>query len=258
MYNNLTIDAHLHVNRNGSWFSKDLDASHKALMKQMEAVGVNIGIILCIVQLDQNDYVRSICEKSDGKLFALAGFDPLNHDIATLREYLSLDVFKGVKLHPRREDFSPLDERIFPFYEEASKKGWVINFDALGHSEKLPIEEIRPARFDRLAKKFPELKMILSHCAAPWVMEAFFTAKSNKNVYLDCSLILDRYKPSSIYTDLMYTAMHLDSKLIYGSDFPERPVNRYLSLARIELNNLPEDKRANIFGLNAQRLFDLK
>jgi predicted TIM-barrel fold metal-dependent hydrolase len=188
----------------------------------------------------------------------LAGYDPATSGIEDLCPYLDNDVFKGVKIHPRNSNIPPQDETLFPLYEEIIKRGMVVNFDALGHSESLPLDEIRPTAFDRLAKKFPEMKIVLSHCGVPWVMEAFFTAKSNKNLHLDCSFIIDRYEGSSIERDLLYTAKHLDSKLIYGSDFPERSINRYFSLAKIAFTELPEEKKSKIFGGNAIKLYGLE
>lgn len=258
MYTSSVIDAHLHITHNGEWFGQSIDASCGLLKAQMKAGGVDKGLILSLAHLNQNDFVFSVCEKSDGTLFALAGIDPLIHGMEYLRGYMDTTYFKGIKLHPRRENFSPMNPKIFPLYEEASEKKIPINFDVFGHTEKLPMEELRPTVFDRLAKKFPGLTMVLSHCCVPWVMEAFFVAKSNPNVYLDCSFIISRFQNSSVFTDLLYIARHLDRKLIYGSDFPEEPVNRYLSIARIAFKELPEEKKSNIFGLNAMRVYDIK
>jgi len=257
MYNTPVVDAHLHVSEDGRWFDTKYNATLSALTEQMDMGGIAKGVILGLAQLEQNDYLRKICGESKGRLFALASFDPTKQAVDGLTPYLDSGLFKGVKLHPRRENYSPMDERVFPLYETASKNGWAINFDAFAHSTRLPMDELRPAVFDRIAKKFPELKMVLSHCAAPWVMEAFFAAKSNPNLYLDCSFIIERFRNSSVLMDLLYTARHLDAKLIYGSDFPEEQAHRYLSLARVEFNELPEEKKRNIFGLNAIKVYRL-
>lgn len=257
MYTNEVVDAHLHIKADGDWFGKKLDASWETAIKQMESAGIKKGLILALAQLNQNDYVQSVCEKSGGSLFALAGFDPLTQELSELEKYLKSEYFKGVKLHPRRNNFSPMDDRLFPLYEHAAKKSWTINFDVFGHSDRLPMDELRPTVFDRIAKKFPELKIVLSHCCTPWVLEAFFVAKSNPNVFLDCSFIISRYEGSSVIQDLLYTARHLDRKLIYGSDFPEESINRYYSLAKIAFKDLPEKKKNNIFGNNAVRAYNL-
>jgi len=257
MYNNQVIDAHIHIKAHGDWFGRKIDASCETVVKQMRSAGINKGLILALAQLNQNDYVRAVCEKSGGSLFALAGFDPLREELSDLEKYLQSDCFKGVKLHPRRDNFSAMNEKLFPLYEKAENNSWAINFDVFGHSTTLPMDELRPTVFDRIAKKFPDLNIVLSHCCTPWVLEAFFVAKSNPNVYLDCSFIISRYEKSSVITDLLYTARHLDRKLIYGSDFPEEPVNRYYSLAKIAFKDLPEEKKSNIFGNNAVRAYNL-
>ncbi len=257
MYNAPVVDAHLHVTEDGRWFNGKYDSSLATMLEQMDKGGVDKGVIMGLVQLEQNGYLQRACEESGGRLFAMASFDPASQKLQDIAPYLDSNVFKGVKLHPRRGNYSPLDERLFPLYEAAAQNGWAINFDAFGHSVRLPIDELRPTVFDRIAKKYPELKIVISHCATPWVMEAFFVAKSNANVYLDCSFIIDRYRNSSVLIDLLFTARHLDGKLIYGSDFPEEQVHRYLSLARVEFKELTEEKKQNIFGLNAIKVYNL-
>lgn len=257
MYVSPIVDAHLHVSENGEWFSGKYRASLPLLLEQMNAGGVSKGVIMGLAQLNQNEHLRVICEKHRGVLYAMAGFNPITQELATVRDYLSHEAFKGIKLHPRRDNFSPMDPKALAVYEEAEEKGWVINFDVFGHSTHLPIEELRPTIFDRLAKRFPNLKIVLSHCCMPWVLEAFFVAKSNPNLYLDCSFIIERFKKSSVMPDLLYTAQHLDRKLIFGSDFPEEQVHRYLSLAKIEFKDIQEEKKNNIFGLNAIKVYGL-
>ena len=259
MKSNALVDAHLHISEKGDWISDGYDPSLVRLLKELEKTSIQYGVILSLSTLNQNDYVEKVCRESGGKLFALAGFNPLTDNLQQILPYLNKkEIFKGLKLHPRQGNFSPLDEKLTPLYEEVSRRGAVINFDAMAHTSHLPMDEIRPSSFDRLAKKFPNLKMVLSHSCVPWVMEAFFTAKSNENVYLDCSFIMDKFHNSSVFTDLLYTAEHLDRKLIYGSDFPERSVVDYLSFAKESFKNLSEEKQANIFGRNAIKLFDLK
>lgn len=257
MYTNEVIDAHIHIKADENWFGKKIDASSETVLKQMAIAGINKGLILSLAQLNQNDHVKTVCEKSGGSLFALAGFNPLKQQISYLEKYLDSDFFKGVKLHPRRDNFSPMDDKLFPLYEHAAKNSWTINFDVFGHSATLPMDELRPTVFDRIAKKFPDLTIVLSHCCTPWVLEAFFVAKSNPNVYLDCSFIISRYEGSSVITDLLYTARHLDRKLIYGSDFPEESITKYYSLAKIAFKDLAQEKKNNIFGNNALRAYNL-
>lgn len=257
MYVSPIVDAHLHVTENGEWFNGKYNASLSLLLEQMKAGGIGKGVIMGLVQLNQNDYLRKICEEHRGILYAMAGFNPVTQELAAVRDYLSHDSFKGIKLHPRRDNFSPMDPKALAVYGEAEEKGWVINFDVFAHSTHLPIEELRPTVFDHIAKRFPNLKIVLSHCCVPWVLEAFFVAKSNPNLYLDCSFIIERFHQTSIMPDLLHTARHLDRKLIFGSDFPEEQVHRYLSMAKIEFKDLQEEKKSNIFGLNAIKVYGL-
>ncbi|MBI5638494.1 MAG: amidohydrolase family protein [Nitrospinae bacterium] len=257
MYISPIVDAHLHISENGEWFGGKYNASLPLLLEQMDTGGVSKGVIMGLAQLNQNEYLRRACEEHRGILYAMAGFNPMTRELAAVRDYLSHDAFKGIKLHPRRDNYSPMDPKALAVYEEAEEKGWVITFDVFGHSALLPLEELRPTVFDRLAKRFPKLKIVLAHCCVPWVLEAFFVAKSNPNLYLDCSFIIERFRGSGVMQDLLYTAQHLDRKLIFGSDFPEEQVHRYLSMAKIEFKDLQEEKKSNIFGLNAIQVYGL-
>lgn len=257
MYISPIVDAHLHISENGGWIGGKYNASLPLLLEQMDTGGVSKGVIMGLAQLNQNEYLRRACEEHRGVLYAMAGFNPMTQELSAVRDYLSHDAFKGIKLHPRRDNYSPMDPRALTVYEEAEEKGWVITFDVFGHSTHLPLEELRPTVFDRLAKCFPKLKIVLAHCCVPWVLEAFFVAKSNPNLYLDCSFIIERFRGSGVMQDLLYTAQHLDRKLIFGSDFPEEQVHRYLSMAKIEFKDLQEEKKSNIFGLNAIQVYGL-
>lgn len=51
--------------------------------------------------------------------------------------------------------------------------------------------------------------------------DAIFCARSNKNVYLDCSYFINFFKGTSLENDFWKIINKIDQKLIYGSDFPE-------------------------------------
>ncbi len=246
---NLADDGPQTVNNPGSSFAR--------LQREMEQASVKTSILHALPSAGQNGFIAEICERNKGKFYALACFQPDAEDIEQFLETTANTVFKGVKLYPAAGAYSPLDEKFVQLYRAASEKGWVVYFDGLAETGILPIDEIRPAAYDRLAKMYPEMKIVISRCGVPWVMEALFVAKSNRNVYLDCACILDEFGGSSVQSDILYLAGEIDGKLIYGSGFPEKSVNRYLSLARINFNRLPKEKSINIFGRNAAALFDL-
>jgi len=257
MYLAPVIDSYIDLADDGPQTVNNPDSSFARLQQEMEKASVKTSILHALPSAGQNGFLAEICERNEGRFFALACFRPGEEDIERFLKITANTVFKGVKLYPAAGSCSPLDEKFAPLYRAASEKDWVVYFDGPAETGVLPIDEIRPGAYDRLAKMYPEMKIVISRCGVPWVMEALFVAKANRNVYLDCAFILDEFAGSSIQSDILYLAGELDDKLIYGSGFPEKSVNRYLSLARMSLNRLPKEKRINILGKNAASLFGI-
>ena len=91
------------------------------------------------------------------------------------------------------------------------------------------LEDLVPFKYDSLAKKYRNILFILSHLGGHRVMDAFFLAKSNSNVYLDNSHVLKYFEGTSVIRDCLWVMDKLDEKIIYGSDFPEYRLNDYRS-----------------------------
>jgi len=105
---------------------------------------------------------------------------------------------RGVKFIAPQHSYG--DNRYFPLYEvlDAMAKpaffhcGYVLGdfFDPGGlmeRSDYIDIDMMRPAALDRVARAFPNLKMMMAHYGAPWYDEATQIIKCNKNIYADLS-----------------------------------------------------------------------
>lgn len=92
------------------------------------------------------------------------------------------------------------DNRYFPLYEVIRDYGRVAFFHTgflshrlfdpggiLGRDDYVDITHMRPAALDRIARAFPDLKMLLSHFGNPWWEEAWKILASVENVYADLS-----------------------------------------------------------------------
>lgn len=93
------------------------------------------------------------------------------------------------------------DSRYFPLYEAVrDHKGLAIFhtgylvfgglFDPgglMGVKDVIDITLMRPAAIDRVARAFPDLKILMSHFGNPWWEETWTVMKAHKNVYADFS-----------------------------------------------------------------------
>ena len=90
------------------------------------------------------------------------------------------------------------DNGYFPLYEAVRDHGGAAVFHTgylvkrffdpgylLGREDYIDITHMRPAALDRIARAFPELKMLMSHFGNPWWEEAWKIVSSNQNIYGD-------------------------------------------------------------------------
>ncbi|MFT4280981.1 amidohydrolase family protein [Microbacterium sp.] len=77
----------------------------------------------------------------------------------------------------------------------------------------------RPAIADDIARRHPELRLILAHMGHPYEGECIAVIRKHPHVYADISTL--HYRPFQLWHTLMlvqeYGVWH---KLLFGSDFP--------------------------------------
>ena len=125
------------------------------------------------------------------------------------------------------------------------------------------MEFAKPGRIDAVAKKFPELKIIIAHMSNPWIDECAQAVKDNKNVYADVSGYFAEFKTieskevKEFFFDVEKFSKIAGSaqKLIYGSDWPLYPLKEYVRVAE----SLPftEEEKELFFWKNAANLFGI-
>jgi uncharacterized protein len=128
---------------------------------------------------------------------------------------------KGIKLGPIYQGFRPDDEAYFPVYEKIQSLRLPIlwhqgsSFDA----REGPLEWASPVLLDKIARAFPELKMIVAHLGFPWIRETIALVRKQPNVYADVSGL-------TLRTWILYTALVEliqyggEDKIFFGTDFP--------------------------------------
>jgi len=162
-------------------------------------------------------------------------------------------------------NFSPLDVRLFPLYEIAVQRGLpVLSHIGTTFCQFAPLKFTRPALWDDVAIRHPDLTMILAHLGHPFEGEALVTTRKHPNVYLDLSALY--YRPWQLYNSLILAQeYHVTHKILFGSDFPFatpgdsiaglRALNR-----QVEGTNLPriaEDTVESIIYRDSLRLLGL-
>jgi len=204
----------------------------------------------------RNERIAELQDKYPGRIIGLAGIDPTNtiHDAVkeTERSIRGLGL-KGIFLEPGRAfGTGPDDARLFPIYEKCLELKVPVNVMS-GPYAGPDIGVSDPLYIDRLATRYPELKILLGHGGYPFVQEILGVAFKHPNVYVSPDMYI--FAPGGrAYVDAANSTLR--EQIVYGSAYPLRPLVQTIEDTR----KLPFDAGVlpDYFAGNAQRIFSLK
>lgn len=127
---------------------------------------------------------------------------------------------RGIKLMPMYAGFRPDEERLDPLWNFAAKHQLpVLLHTGTTFISQAMLEYTLPRHLDRVAARWPEVKIIMAHLGHPYEGECVAVIRKHPNVYADISAL--HYRPFQLYHSLMlvqeYGVWH---KLLFGSDYP--------------------------------------
>ena len=167
----------------------------------------------------------------------------------------------GMKVTPPFFKLYADDELLIPFYRLAEELGIIVWLHCGNHwRSEFVMDATHPVRVDRVACRFPNLRIIAGHAGWPWVLDAVVMSWRHKNVYLDTSAHRPKYlgKAGSGWEPLIqYGKSTIKDKVLFGSswDILGRPMTTLVE----EVRGLPlgdSVAKAWLYG-NAARLFGL-
>jgi hypothetical protein len=137
----------------------------------------------------------------------------------------------------------------------------------LPRTSPINMNDMRPSELDRVARAFPELKIMIAHFGNPWWDEAHALISNNKNTYADFSGGSAYRRSLAFWKELFAPNGKLDiralSKLCYAADgwmfhvgiFEDDPLQEFYDRFYEELG-LPDELRQLIDRENILRLVD--
>lgn len=127
---------------------------------------------------------------------------------------------RGIKLMPMYADFKPDDDRLDPLWRYATRHGLpVLLHTGTTFVAQAPLECTFPRLLDRVAMRFPEVRMVLAHLSHPFEGECVVIIRKHPNVYADLSGL--HYRPFQLYHSLMLVQEYgVWDKVLFGTDYP--------------------------------------
>jgi predicted TIM-barrel fold metal-dependent hydrolase len=172
------------------------------------------------------------------------GIDPTQAGWQDEMRYAHQDLgLRGIKVMPMYAGFDPSAPECDPLWEYASANGLpVLSHTGTTFVPQAHLDYARPGLFDRVARRFPELRLVLAHLGHPYEGECLATIRKNPNVYADLSAL--HYRPFQLWHSLMLAQDYgVTHKILFGSDFPFTTVNSSVEglhrLLDVEISGLP-------------------
>ena len=244
----LIVDAHTHI---GIERLYNIVMKPEDLLRTMEQNGVEKALVQ--PQAGAPDIIRNheevaeLCRKHPGRIYGMASFNPVmdnEHDYAERVRWAIEDLgFKGVKLHTNGHGISPLN----PYSQWVFEAGMRFSVPVMIHTGA-GVPNALPSLCIPIARKFPELKLVLAHAGGgAYAVEALIVAQECNNVYLETSWV----SPPEVGGFIQSIG---PGRVMFGSDIYEN-VAPYLALyMSLELS---EDDLAQVLGGTATELYKL-
>lgn len=243
-------------------FSNTKTQSLEEIVEELDQHGVEKAVILgrdaetTYQWKGSNDGVANMVNKYPEKFVGFAGLDP-HKGMAAVRELTRAvnDLgLKGASIDPYLAQIYVNDAKYYPIYSKCCELDIPIVMTT-GPATLVPnavIDHVAPRYIDFVARDFPELTIIVSHGAYPWVNEMIMVAQRNANVYVDISEY-ETFPMAEAYIQAANTI--ISDKLLYASAHPFQDFKDCLKL--YEKLPLTDEAREKVMYKNAARILKL-
>lgn len=207
------------------------------LLKEMDDAGVEWGVIMGRqseepLGIIPNDEIADCVAQYPHRFVGWVGVDvskPTEWCLSEIARCLRNRAFKGVSLEPPISKdpsiHSPADRRLYPIYEECSRRGVPVNITLSAQLQARlgrPYEDSSPIPLYKVARDFPRLTIHVAHAAWPYVMEMIGVAFVCPNLWLSPDqYMVNRLPGADQYVKAVNN--YFEDRSCFGTAYPSRP-----------------------------------
>lgn len=251
----LVIDAHAHLGAWSSFYTPQLGVD--MMVREMDRHGINTAIVssLLAIAVDTqagNDETLRAIKAHPGRFLGYVSLNPHRPVAENRDEYrrcrdASPD-FVGIKLHPMWHGYPADGEKYLPIWEMAAEESALV----LGHcwlGSEEPEGHAEPARYEAVARRFPEITILLGHSGGtePGHRQCAALCHQYDNLVMD--LCASEFSGMWV-EDLLKIAPA--EKVLFATDAPFLGVGS--PVGRIGFSSLPEKTKKALLGGNIARV----
>lgn len=198
------------------------------------------------------------CVQSDPDLYiGFYGYDPRKgmDGVRAFRNAIEQHGMRGAAIDPCMNHYCVSAPLFYPLYTVCCDYAVpvIITAGLSGHMPGVALEHMAPREIDKVARDFPELKIVISHGGYPWVNEAIAVCMRHNNVYMDLSSC-----DSKLFGEFYIRAAneYITDKVVFASANPFNPVGP--TLRRFQALPFTEEAKRCFFYANACRLLGIE
>jgi predicted TIM-barrel fold metal-dependent hydrolase len=262
----MIIDSHLHLPPREK--HRSFEDSKKLLLRDLQRNGIGHAILIpdnvprsSIGGLD----VALGLAKDSKQLSVMGTIDIFKNEETVLQKLDSLFNAKkivAIKIFPGHDPIYPTDARLVPVYMLCIKYDLPIVIHTGWNSNNPQVARYNdPKHIVKVASKFPQLKIVISHYFWPKVEYCHTVTKPFENIYFDTSALADdevtrETGPERIKEVLTLTADERPNSVLFGTDYAMCSIEEHVKL--INSLNITRARKERIFCRNAIELFKLR
>jgi uncharacterized protein len=239
------FDAHVHLGHDIDGFS----GQYEELDHVMEAYGISRAFMFCMDEPDRepafrapNDRTLEHAARSGGRLIPFVRLDMNQSPIEEAERCLDRGA-RGIKLHPRAQQFLLNDERLAPVFALAAERRVPILIH--GGRGLPPIAD----DLSRLVDEYDEAQLIIAHAGIADMAALAGRLAGRKGVFFDTSV----WSPVDL---LDFFHQVPPEQILYASDYPygRQPQSLLIALRTALTAGLDEPELRNMLAGNADRI----
>lgn len=220
-----------------------------------------------------NDYIAALKRKYSDYFIGMSAVNPKYRGVQAAVDELERAIttlgLDGLKLYPMYDHWAVNDRDLaFPIFEKAAE----LDIPVMIHLSTTPVSDTVllygwPVLLDDVARRFPNLRLLVCHAGHPWVDECLILASRHKNVYLDISFFNSTIDRRQTY-DFLQRARQLGcqwTRICWATDypgfeFPETLLPKFALVNEDAGDNrpIPETDLARMLGGNYSRFLGVE
>jgi predicted TIM-barrel fold metal-dependent hydrolase len=264
----MIIDAHTHISIYDN-NANTLEGAFRKLLSDMDKNNVEYAIVIP----DNLENLSDIADfnkakdliKENKKIFLLGSPQIIQRGDSEVKKYEDLlrsGEIKGIKFFPGHDPYYPTDFRCDPYYQIANKYNAPVVFHTGINPGKLEVAKYNdPINIIKVAKKYPNLKVVITHYFWPKMEYCYRLTKDIPNIYFELAGVGDPEVIEAsggiekIKSILNQTILDRPRQVIFGTDWPMCKIEDHIEM--VKSLKLPKETEQNIFFNNAVEVYNL-